>query len=367
MKITIKRADLLTPLQAINNVVERRQTLPILGNVFVNAEVGSGITLTATDMEVEIMVNVEATTEQTGAITVPARKFFDICRALPNDAIIKLSLDEEKVRIQSGRSRFLLTTQPAAEFPSIGTFDPVVEFDLSVTTLKALIEGTQFAMAHQDVRYYLNGLLFELESGRIRTVATDGHRLALCDRSVELGETEPRQIIIPRKGVTEIVRLLSGADESVGLAIGGNHLKVTTSRQVLTTKLVDGRFPDYERVIPRAGEKHVYADREVLKAGLARASILSNEKFRGVRIVLSENKLMAIAHNPEQEEAEEEIDVEYSGEALEIGFNVSYLLDVLSVLKSEKVRVDFIDSNSSCMLQDPDDEAARYVIMPMRL
>jgi DNA polymerase-3 subunit beta len=367
MKITINREQLLGPLQAINNVVERRQTLPILGNVLVAAEHGAGITLTATDMEVEIVVNLEATIEKAGAITVPARKFLDICRALPNDADLLFTIQEEKVKIQSGRSRFLLATQPSAEFPSIGTFEPFMEFNLSAETLGALVEGTQFAMAHQDVRYYLNGLLFELSPGLIRTVATDGHRLALCDRKVDLGEGEPRQIIVPRKGVVEIMRMLGSSKDTIHVAVGSNHLKAATERLTLTTKLVDGRFPDYERVIPRAGEKRVFADREVLKAGLTRASILSNEKFRGVRVVLSDNKLMAIAHNPEQEEAEEDIEVEYKGDELEIGFNVSYLLDVLSVLKCDKVRVDFIDSNSSCLIQDPDDEMARYVVMPMRL
>lgn len=367
MKISITREDLLAPLQAINNVVERRQTLPILSNVLVVAEEGGKINLTATDMEVEIVVNLEAETIEPGTVTVPARKFLDICRALPNEAKLTFSLQDEKAKLQSGRSRFLLATQPAAEFPSIGSFESFVDFDLSGEMLGALVEGTQFAMAHQDVRYYLNGLLFELGGGQIRTVATDGHRLALCDRDIDLGGAEERQIIVPRKGVVELVRMLSSGDDEIRIAIGANHLKATTPRQSLTTKLVDGRFPDYERVIPRAGEKKVFADREVLKAGLARASILSNEKFRGVRIVLSKDQLKAIAHNPEQEEAEEEIEVSYDGDELEIGFNVSYLLDVLGVLKSEKVRVDFIDSNSSCLIQDPDDDTARYVIMPMRL
>jgi DNA polymerase-3 subunit beta len=367
MKLTITREELLAPLQAINNVVERRQTLPILGNVLVVAEDDGTVTLTATDMEVEIIVGLTAAVAQSGAITVPARKFLDICRALPPEASLTFAIQDEKVKLQSGRSRFLLATQPAAEFPSIGGFDAIVEFELTADTLRALVEGTQFAMAHQDVRYYLNGLLFELSDGIIRTVATDGHRLALCDRPLNVTGGDSKQIIVPRKGVVELMRMLSGDDEAIQIVVGDNHLKATSRRQTLTTKLVDGRFPDYERVIPRAGEKKVFANREVLKAGLARASILSNEKFRGVRVVLSNNQLMAIAHNPEQEEAEEEIEVEYSGDELEIGFNVSYLLDVLSVLKSENVRVDFIDSNSSCLIQDPEDETARYVIMPMRL
>ena len=367
MNLTINRENLLGPLQAINNVVERRQTLPILGNVLVLAEEGGGLTLTATDMEVEVVVQLKATIERSGTITVPARKFLDITRALPNDATLTFATQEEKVKIQSDRSRFLLATQPAAEFPSIGTFEPLMEFDVESNTFAALIDGTQFAMAHQDVRYYLNGLLFELSPALIRAVATDGHRLALCDRHVDTGSETQQQIIVPRKGVVEIMRMLGNAEESIHISIGENHMTVTAAEQSLTTKLVDGRFPDYERVIPRAGEKRVSADREVLKAGLARASILSNEKFRGVRVVLSENRLMAIAHNPEQEEAEEEIEVDYSGDELEIGFNVSYLLDVLSALKCPKVNVDFIDSNSSCLIHDPNDETARYVIMPMRL
>jgi len=367
MKITINRENLLAPLQVINNVVERRQTLPILGNVLVVAEQGGNISLTATDMEVEIIVTLEATTQQAGTVTVPARKFLDITRALPKEAKLTFAINEDKVKIQSGRSRFLLATLPATEFPSIGTFTPLIEFDLPSSTLAGLVEGTQFAMAHQDVRYYLNGLLFELSSELIRAVATDGHRLALCDRKVDIDLAEPLQIIVPRKGVVEIMRLLGGTEENVHVAIGGNHMTITTTGQSLTTKLVDGRFPDYERVIPKTGEKRVSADREILKAGLARASILSNEKFRGVRVVLGDNQLTAIAHNPEQEEAEEEIEVDYSAGELEIGFNVSYLLDVLTVLKCSTINIDFIDSNSSCLIHDPEDETARYVVMPMRL
>ena len=366
MKISIQRESLLPALQAINNVVERRQTLPILSNVLIAVEANK-MTLTATDMEVELSSLVAADTTAAGTVTVPARKLLDICRALPGEAMLNLELVEEKLKIQSQRSRFLLATMPAAEFPTIGQFEALSSCQISTDTLSDLVDGTQFAMAHQDVRYYLNGLLFELADNRIRTVATDGHRLAMCDRDVDMNVGEGRQIIVPRKGVIEITRLLHGAEEEVDLEIGTNHLRLATPNQTLITKLVDGRFPDYERVIPKAGDKQVFADRELLKAGLARASILSNEKFRGVRIALGSNKLTAIAHNPEQEEAEEEIEVEYQGGELEIGFNVSYLLDVLGVLSSERVRVDFIDSNSSCLIQDPDDDASKYVIMPMRL
>lgn len=366
MKIKLKRDSLLPSLQSINNVVERRQTLPILGNVMVTAE-NNLLTLTATDMEVELVTQLDAEIVSAGSTTVPARKFFDICKALPNDAELNIEMVEEKVKIQSKRSRFLLTTLPSPEFPSIGNISTFASFTIHKDVLRSLVEGTQFAMAHQDVRYYLNGLLFELSDKKIRTVATDGHRLAMCDREVDVSIEAPRQLIVPRKGVVEIVRLLGAAEENVDVEISDNHMKLSIPGQTLVTKLVDGRFPDYERVIPRAGDKHVYADRETLKSGLARASILSNEKFRGVRITLGENNLTAIAHNPEQEEAEEEIEVDYNGESLEIGFNVSYLLDVLNVLQSDQVRVDFIDSNSSCLIKNPNDEAAQYVIMPMRL
>ena len=366
MKINITRDLILPSLQSINNVVERRQTLPILGNVMLVAE-DNELTLTATDMEVELVTKIPVNTEMPGSITVPARKLFDICKALPPEAEMKLEQTEDKVKIQSKRSRFLLATLPAPEFPSIGNINTYTSFSIGKDTLKSLVEGTQFAMAHQDVRYYLNGLLFELSENKIRTVATDGHRLAMCDREVALSIDNPRQLIVPRKGVIEIVRLMGATDENIDVEISDNHMKLSIPGQTLVTKLVDGRFPDYERVIPRAGDKHVFADRETLKAGLARASILSNEKFRGVRIILGNNNLTAIAHNPEQEEAEEEIEVSYDGEAMEIGFNVSYLLDVLNVLESEQVKIDFIDSNSSCLIKNPEDDAAQYVIMPMRL
>ncbi|MBI4694200.1 MAG: DNA polymerase III subunit beta [Gammaproteobacteria bacterium] len=366
MKIVLPREQLLPAIQAVTNVVERRQTLPVLANVLISTE-KEVATLTATDMEVELVVELQIPKAADGAITVPARKVFDICRALPPEATISLEVSGNKAKVQSGKSRFTLATLPATEFPSIGAFQPLFEADLDARILLDLIQSTQFAMAHQDVRYYLNGLLFEFNDTGIRTVATDGHRLALCDREIALDTGGQRQIIVPRKGVIEIERLLNHTDGTVKLSVGTNHLKVTAPTQSLTTKLVDGRFPDYERVIPKEGKMHVLADREATKAGLSRTSILSNDKFRGVRLVLTGDTLKASAHNPEQEEAEEEIEVQYNGDDVEIGFNVSYLLDVLGILKSEKVRIELSDANSSCLVKDPDDERARYVIMPMRL
>lgn len=366
MKIKISRESLLPVLQAANNVVERRQTLPILSNLLFQIE-GSKILVTATDMEVELVCELAHEGTEEGAIALPARKLLDICRALPNGAELTIETNGGKARISSSRSRFSLAAMKGEEFPSIGSFSASTEFEAPTATLIDLLESTHFAMAHQDVRYYLNGLLLEIDNNRIRAVATDGHRLALTERSIEFETDGMRQCIVPRKGVLELVRLLNVAEDNVRVTLGENHLRVACGHQALTTKLVDGRFPDYERVIPRESENCVLAEREVLRAGLSRASILSNEKFRGIRLILRKNLLTAVAHNPEQEEAEEELEVEYAGDSMEVGFNVSYLLDVLGVMRSERVRLDLIDANSSCLIRAPEDNGSRYVVMPMRL
>ena len=366
MKIKITREILLPVLQSANNVVERRQSLPILSNVLIVAG-EDGIQITATDMEVELVSQLDNSVAEKGSIALPARKLFDICRALPAESEMTIDSSGAKAKISSGRSRFSLAAMNADEFPSIGSFETSVNLELLTGTLSDLLESTSFAMAHQDVRYYLNGLLLEIDSSRIRAVATDGHRLAMTDKVVEISLEAPRQCIVPRKGVLEIVRLLNPSNITAQIAVGENHFRVTSGNQSLTTKLVDGRFPDYERVIPRETDNRVVASREALRAGLSRASILSNEKFRGIRLILKKNLLTAVAHNPELEEAEEEIEVEYSGAAVEVGFNVSYLLDVLGVMRSDTVRLDLIDAQSSCLLQAPEDATSRYVVMPMRL
>lgn len=368
MKIHILRNELLPALQAANNVVERRHSLPILSNILFSAETES-VQLTATDMEVELVCQITNKALATGSVAIPSRKLFDICRALPQDAAIKLEQKENKVSVLSGKSRFTLASLPAQDFPSIGSFVANEEFELRTDLLSELLESTHFSMAHQDVRYYLNGLLLELEGNRVRAVATDGHRLALTDKAMEHSVAKTTQVIIPRKGVLEILRLLSTAGDSVHLRLGENHVQINAKSQSLTTKLVDGRFPDYGRVIPDACDNAVIANRELMRAGLSRASILSNEKFRGIRLNFKENILTAVAHNPEQEEAEEEIEVQYNGEPLEVGFNVSYLLDILGVMRTETVRVDINDASSSCLIRDPTDEddSSRYVVMPMRL
>lgn len=366
MNIIIKREELLPALQTVNGVVERRQTLPILSNLLLAAS-KENIKLTASDMEVELVATIDKSCREAGEITLPARKLLDICRALPEDAEIKVETSGDQIQVRSGKSRFSLSTLPSQEYPLVEIGEPAVEFSLSQHTLKSLLDRTAFAMAQQDVRYYLNGLLLELENDAIHAVATDGHRLAMCNTEIELKMEQPVQIIVPRKGVQELIRLLGDSDESVAVRISGNHIQIVMEGLQFTSKLIDGKFPDYERVVPEYGKTPIVADREQLRQSLIRASILSNEKYRGVRLLLDKGRLRAIAHNPEQEEAEEEVSVSYEGPELEIGFNVSYLLDALAIIKSGNVRLTINDPNSSCLLLPEDNGDCKYVVMPMRL
>lgn len=368
MKFSILRETLLKPLQTIVGVVERRQTLPVLSNILV-AVSNDTLSMTATDLEVEMIAKVPLENAEPGDITIPARKIVDICRALPEGANVNITLDREKQRVtvQSGRSRFNLTTLPVSDFPSVDEITSQFDFNLSQKVFKRLIEKTSFAMAQQDVRYYLNGLLLEISQQTVRAVATDGHRLAMCAHDCDAKPADTLQLIIPRKGVTELVKLLEDSDDEVNIQVSANHIKVTLNDSIFTSKLIDGRFPDYERVIPKNSDKHILAEKETLRQALVRTSILSNEKYRGIRLRLSNNLLQAQANNPEMEEAEEEVEVDYSGADLEIGFNVSYLLDALGAVHEEMVTLDLGDSNSSCVVRPKDDDTCTYVIMPMRL
>ena len=366
MKFTIAREALLKPLQVVGGVVEKRQTLPILGNVLIQVDKGK-LTLTGTDLEVELTATTVLEGATDGEITLPARKFSDICRALPEQSNIQLVVDGDKATIRSGKSRFSLSTLPATEYPATESVSGAFNFKVAQGVLKSLIDQTHFCMANQDVRYYLNGMLLELKGGRLRAVATDGHRLAISE--VECGEVagEDRQVIIPRKGVLELSRLLSDTDEECSIQLGSNHVRLTVGDIVMTSKLVDGRFPDYERVVPKGGDKIVLAERDLLRHALQRTSILSNEKYRGIRLQFESNLIKATVNNPEQEEAEEEVEVEYNGPEFEIGFNVSYVLDALNVIKQDRVQLTMTDSNSSCLVTGLGDENSRYVVMPMRL
>lgn len=366
MNFTITRDALLRPLQVVSGAVERRHTLPILSNVLIR--VGDNeLSVTGTDLEVELVAKVTLEAAVPGEVTVPARKLLDIVRSLPEGKDVKLEANGDKVIVRSGRSKFTLSSLPATEFPDIDEWEAEVSFDLARGDLKHLMERTHFSMANQDVRYYLNGMLFEVNDNQLRTVATDGHRLAMSGIELEQSGLPQRQVIVPRKGITELMRLLESDDQPVQVAIGQNHIRVRTDGMTFTSKLLDGRFPDYRRVLPQGGDKIVVAERDILRSACSRASILSNEKFRGVRLNLSAGELALTANNPEQEQAEEVIEVEYQGEALEVGFNVNYVLDVLNAIQGEQVKFTLTDSNSSALVEDNADDSALYVVMPMRL
>ncbi|TDG15769.1 DNA polymerase III subunit beta [Seongchinamella unica] len=367
MKFTVSRDALLKPLNLVAGVVERRQTLPILANVLMVLE-DDRLSLTGTDLEVELVGRVQlATAGESGELTVPARKLVDICKSLPEGSEISFAAEDGKVTVKSGRSRFTLSTLPAREFPNVEDSMGTHQFTIKQGQLKRLIDRTGFAMAQQDVRYYLNGMLWELKDKQLKVVATDGHRLALCTLPEQVDSSEDAQVILPRKGVLELARLLLAEEEDIAVVIGSNHIRATTDEFTFTSKLVDGKFPDYQRVLPRSPNKIVLGSRVELRQAFTRTAILSNEKYRGVRLKLTDNSLDIVANNPEQEEAEEAVPVDYQGEALEVGFNVSYLLDVLAVLSGEQVKLSLSDPNSSALLEESDEGDSLYVVMPMRL
>jgi len=366
MKFTTTRETLLKPLQLVLGVVERRQTLPILSNVLLKATDDS-LTITATDQEVEIVATVDTPIDEPGETTLPARKLLDICKTSLEGAHLIFSIENDKARIRSERSRFSLSTLPAEDFPETRQFDVNASFKIPQSELKQLIDRTQFSMAQQDVRKYLNGMLIEVRDKMVISVATDGHRLSYCKLDTTNISDKPCQIIIPRKGVQELSRLLEDTDSEISVQIGDNHISAEFDHLKFTSKLIEGKFPDYERLLPNKTEINLTADRETLRQALVRTSILSNEKYRGIRFTLSSNKLSIQANNPEQEKAEEEIEVDYSGNKIEIGFNVNYLLDALSAIDEDKVQILMVDQNSSCLLQQPGSADCKYIIMPMRL
>jgi len=367
MKFTISRDALLKPLNLVAGVVERRQTLPILANVLMVLD-SDRLALTGTDLEVELVGRVQlAAAGDSGEVTIPARKLVDICKSLPEGSDIQITAQDSKVTVKSGRSRFTLATLPAREFPNVEDSMGTHQFTVKQGQLKRLIDRTGFAMAQQDVRYYLNGMLWEIKDKLLRVVATDGHRLAMCTLPGKIDASDDTQVILPRKGVLELARLLLQDDADIAIVIGSNHIRATTDDFTFTSKLVDGKFPDYQRVLPRSPDKIVLGSRLELRQAFTRAAILSNEKYRGVRLKVTNNSLDIVANNPEQEEAEEAVPVDYQGDPLEVGFNVSYLLDVLGVLSGEQVKLSLSDPNSSALLEESDVGDSLYVVMPMRL
>jgi len=365
MKLRSARDVLLKPLQAVIGVVERRQTMPILSNVLLVAREGE-LLVTATDLEVELVASAEVAVETGGEITVSGRKLLDICKALPDGSDIDISLSGEKLVVRSGRSKFSLVTLPAAEFPSVADIKAGQTIEVSQEVLGRLIEKTHFSMAQQDVRYYLNGMLLETGGNHIRAVATDGHRLALYEAEIEGAALDEQQVIIPRKGVLELQRLLDGKG-TVNVELGANHVRIQLKSIRFTSKLIDGRFPEYDRVIPKESSNELKADKASLRSALQRTAILSNEKYRGIRLIIRDSGVVIQAHNPEQEEAEEELEVAYSGEDIEIGFNVNYLLDALGAVEGDEVTLSVLDSNSSCLIRQPGSDEGKFVVMPMRL
>ncbi|HXU42703.1 MAG TPA: DNA polymerase III subunit beta [Burkholderiales bacterium] len=365
--IKAKRDDILTPLSAVSGIIERRHTLPILSNVLIE-QAGQNLSFLATDIEIQITARTAlSATGDAKAMTVGARKLVDILRALPDGADLTLQQQEKRLLVKAGKSRFTLQTLPAEDFPRLAKpAGEAARFTLSQKALRRLLGLVQYAMAQQDIRYYLNGLLMVVEEGQLKLVATDGHRLAYA--ATALGGSMPRQeVIVPRKTVIELSKLLAENDDEVNVEISATQAAFRFGNIELVSKLIDGKFPDYTRVIPTGHKNKLQVGREALRQALLRAAILSNEKFRGVRWVLSDGSLKIVSSNAEQEEAHEEVEIKYSGDGLDIGFNVNYLLDVLNNVAGENIECAFGDASSSALISYPTEKDFRYVVMPMRI
>ncbi|MBA3997087.1 MAG: DNA polymerase III subunit beta [Candidatus Accumulibacter sp. 66-26] len=365
--IKTQRDTLLAPLQSVSGIVEKRHTLPILSNVLLEKK-GENLTLLATDIEIQITTSTSgAAGDGDGAVTVGARKLQDILRSLPDSAEVSLILEEKRLQVRAGKSRFSLQTLPADDFPRMTvTENDLKKFTVTQKQFRQLLAQTQYSMAAQDVRYYLNGLLLLVDGSELRAVATDGHRLAYASMPLE-AELPRQELILPRKTVLELNRLLADNDEPLSIEMSPNQIRFQFGHIVLVSKLIDGKFPDYERVIPATLKNIVSLNRAALLQSMVRAAILTNEKFRGVRLVLSDGSLKIMAANAEQEEALEEIEVDYHGDTLDVGFNVGYLLDVLNNTSVENIEWGFNDANSSALLTVPGNDRFKYVVMPMRI
>ena len=364
--VTAERDALLKPIQTVSGIVERRHTLPILSNLLLT-RAGGEISFLATDIEVQISTKAPCETGQDAATTVAARKLLDILRALPPAASVSLELNNKKLNIKAGRSRFSLQTLAAEDFPTVATASEFkASFAVAQKSLKSVLALVQYAMAQQDIRYYLNGLLLIVEKGELKVVATDGHRLAYAALAIN-ADVERQEVIIPRKTVLELERLLEDSDELIRVDIAPAQVRFQFGNVELVSKLVEGKFPDYQRVIPSGYKNSFSISREELIGCLQRAAILTNEKFKGVRCVVDKGSLKISCTNTDQEEAQEEAEIDYGGDAIDIGFNVTYLLDVLSHLKTETITVALGDANSSALITTGDIADFKYVVMPMRI
>lgn len=368
MNLTLPRETLLEPLQLVIGVVERRQTMPILANVLLTAD-GDTLSFTATDLEIELIgrASLPTPTAQRLQMTVAGRKLLDICRSLPEKTDIHLQLEHDRLLLKSGRSRFQLATLPVENFPAFDEGQIHLEFPIHQDTLTTLLQRTHFAMAQQDVRYYLNGMLLEVKENHVRTVASDGHRFALHSASTPLANPPLSQIILPRKGVLELLRLLKNEIGEAAATIGESHVRIHTDTFTFTSKLIDARFPDYERVLPRASGQSIVLDRDDLREALTRATILSGEKLRVAQLRLNDNVLHILANNAEQEEAEETLPIEYTGPTLDVAFNATYLLDVLNIIAPGDVKLTFVDGGSRMFMEEMNNDHSLFLIMPLQL
>lgn len=366
MNIQISRDTLLKPLISVASIVEKRHTLPILSNLLLEAKQDK-IYLTATDLEMQISLAMDSANVGNFSTTIAAKKLLDICRSLPDGSEINMATNESRITLKAGKSRFNLQTLPAADYPvMIKTQSVSTLVTIAQRQLKDLLKQVEFAMAQQDIRYYLNGLLFEVTDNCLNIVGTDGHRLSFTSTNLK-DNYEKQEIILPRKTVIELIKLLDDSEEDVQVEMSSNQVNFSFSNIKLISKVIDGKFPDYNRVIPTGHQNTFSTERLTVLLAMQRASILSNEKYRGIRMVLTTNKLKLISTNSDQEEAEEELEIEYNGDTLDIGFNVTYLIDVLNNATSDQVIFSFADANSSCLVTIPNNSDYKYVVMPMRI
>ncbi|MDB4039955.1 DNA polymerase III subunit beta [Methylophilaceae bacterium] len=366
MNIKIDRELLLTPLGNVSGIVEKRHALPILSNLLLEGN-GGKLKFTATDLEMQISTHVATEITDNFQLTISAKKLFDITRALPESSKIDIQIEDTKVIVKAKKSRFNLQTLPPQDYPLMKKDEnDIVELTLPQNEFKALLKQVDFAMAQQDIRYYLNGLLIEVKDNNINIVGTDGHRLSFTSLALK-DPTKPVQIIVPRKTIVELVKLLNDTDDLLEISFSNNQAAFKFNDIDLITKVIDGKFPDYSRVIPQGHNNFFDIERALLLDSMLRASILSNDKYRGIRMVIEEGNLKLVSNNSEQEQAEEELEIDYKGEKIDIGFNVTYLIDVLTNIQSQKLTIAFSDSSSSCLVTIPNNEKYKYVVMPMRI
>ncbi len=366
MKFIINREQLLPPLQQIVGVIEKRQTMPVLSNVLMQLD-DQQLTLTGTDLEIQLVAKIPVQPESIGEITVPARKFLDICRLLPGEADIKFQLKGDKLLMNSGRGRFSLSTLPADNYPEFVETDYQHQFTISTEKFKKALNKTAFCMASQDVRYYLNGLLVNISNSKIKVVGSDGHRLSFFEDELENPTGYEERIILPRKGVLELGRLLNDPDTQLSIFFSENNIKLTYQNMVFIAKLVDSNYPDFSRVFNQSFHSPVLIQTQLLKDALTRVSVLANEKYKGITLDISENLMKISAHNPEHDEAEEELVMQYSGEVISVSFNSQYLLEAVSNLDSEMMSLTIAANNSCCFIEEVENSPYKFIVMSMQL